>query len=273
MSDNLLYLKPKGDVMRATFPTENRFIKKVEYLKEGGVRSWFIGEKYPEKQLVYPEMFAVLNPFKRVLPALFKLIKKSPLAKILLVIAFICPGTRKLRSELLEMYGNVFWSGLALVAFKPEYLCPSAHELHRALMGILKEGKNKASLEQIIECLVLFWEYDNAYRYRGQDFAGILDKQNFLKKPITEAKRAFDEYLKRELILKDKTKMFKLAITLVLSIPKYRRLARAIVTEIDFDKVKLDEGDRYWCYHRTDYNADGLDLYTRMRKRAMMKLS
>lgn len=270
---SLMYLKPKGDVMRESVPTEQRFVKKVDYLKEGGILTWFFAEKYPEKQLVYPEMFAVLNPLKKTIPALLRVIKENTLAKILLVLMLIVPGARRLRLLCIKAFTDIFWSGLRFVALQPSHLCPSAKEVRRTLLEIFKDHPDQILVEQLTDCVALFWEYDNAYRYRGQDVAGIVQKEAFLTNPAKELGRVFDEYIKRELEIKGKAKMFKNVAVIFMYIPKYRTLAKQFMSVVNLEKLKLDEGDRYWCYHRTDYNADGLTIYQRLRKRSLMKLT
>jgi hypothetical protein len=270
MSDGMMYLKPKGEVMRSSISAMNRFTKKVEYLKDGGVLTYFWGEAYPEKQLVYPEMFPVLNPVKRVLPAFLRAIKRSHLLKFLLALSFL-PGGKTLRRELKSFYVSVFWSGMHLVAFKPEHYCVSGKELRRALIETFGAAENSEN-EQLIDIVCLFWEYDNAYRTRGQDFFGIIDRRAFLLDPVKEATRVLVEYSKRDLVLREKINLFRPLILFLLYLPKTRKAACKFINLVDLEKLKLDLADRYWCYHRTDYNADGLPLSERMKKRNLMKL-
>lgn len=266
---SLMYLKPKGEIMREALPAMKRVTKKVEYLKGGGVLTWFYGEPYPQKQLVYPEMFAILNPVKRVVPNFFRLLKKGLLIKFLAGLCFILPGGKKLRINLFKTYVDIFWSGLAIVAFKPEHYCKSAKEVRRALLKVLPQEEY---IERLVDMFCLFWEYDDAYRVRFQDWFHILDQEKFLMNPNKELKRAFQIYLKRELAIKEKANFFKW-LPLALYVPKYRRIAKEFIAELDFSKVRMDEGDFYWSLNRTDYDTQGLNLETRMRKRALMKLS
>lgn len=267
-----MYLKPKGDIMRETVPAINRMAKEVKYPKGGGVLTYFWNEKFPEKQLVYPEMFAILNPIKRTIPVFLRLLKESHLAKFLFALSFILPGAKKLRGLVLKHFAGTAWCGLRFVAFLPEHYCPSGKELRRALIAVFP---GKGHVEELIDIACLFWEYDNAYRCFGQDVAGIINKEAFLAHPAKEAKRVADEFLRRivdkNIVLK--AKPFTKLAPLVMYIPKYRKLARRIVAEIDFEKVKMDLGDRYWTYPRTDYNVDGMCLVDRMMKRQLMKLN
>lgn len=266
----IMILKPKEEAMMASYPAEERFVRKVEYPPEGGILSWFHGERYPEKQLVYPEMFGVLNPIKRGIMNAIRLLKDSHLAKFLLILSVIFPGGKKLRERILIYYADMVWCGLCQVALKPEYLCQSARELRRAALTVVEGSKMKGTWEQIINTICLIWEYDNAYRCRAQDAAGIIDKEKFLERPIKEIKRTFEIYSKRDLILKEKNNLVKWLFLIICLVKK--KTAIAFMRELDLEKLKMDVGDRYWTYHRTDYNVDGLDLIDRMRKRSLMRL-
>ena len=262
---NIMYLKPKSEAMRVEYPAEKRFVSKIEYPKEGGILSWFEGERYPEKQLVYPEMFAILNPVKRFPINSLKLLKNSRLAVFLVILGSILPGCRKLKRMALEMVIDMFWCGLHYVALQPNYYCRSAREIRRTALPYFKNIR-------LLDTLCLVWEYDNAYRCRFQDFFGILNQANFLLNPRRELKRTIIEYKKRELShsISQKFKMIDFAINAIIFF--YGKKIKRFIEDLDFEKVRMDIGDRYWTYHRLDYNVDGLDLIERMRKKSLMKL-
>lgn len=266
---SLMYIKPKGDIMREDCPTEKRFTKRVDYLKSGGVETWFWGEKYPEKQLVYPEMFAVLNPMKKSLAKIVTILRQSHAAKLGVVLLL----SKKLRSVLFHEWVNIFWSGLRFMAFLPQHYCISGRELRRALVATFPI--TDPQVEQAIDCLCLFWEYDNAYRCRGQDLFAIINKEAFIKQPLRETRRVLDECIKRETDVNCRAKVVQLKplALLVMCLPKYRKLARKFIAGCDFEKMKMDAADRYWTLHRSDYNIEGLSLEERMLKRHLMKLS
>lgn len=259
MKSNILIIKPKSEAMVADYPTEKRIVEKIVYPENGGILSYFFNHKFPEKQLVYPEMFVGLNIFKRSLMNSIHLLKQSHLIKLLLIL--ILPF-RKLKQRIIESYVNMFWAGLNLVALKPNYYCDAGRELRRVLITLT----NNPSYLTLIEMGLLFFEYDNAYRYRIQDFAGIINKNLFLNNPTEELKHSIKEYKKREFILEEKVNLFKY-IYLLFYIPKYKNLAKQFIRELDLERVKLSTEDRYWCYHRLDYDFDGLELLARMDKR------
>lgn len=270
---NLMVLKPKSEAMLGEFPAEKRFVSEVKYPEEGGILSYFQNEKYPEKQLVYPEIFGFLNPFKRSL-LFFAKLSDSFLGKIFIIFFLIFTLNKKIANKLFSLYVDMFWSGWSVVGINTQYYCVAARELYRAGLVFCGEDETK---KRLLSMLVAFFECDNAYRYRIQDFFGILDKDSFIKNPSGEITRAINEFYLREQLgkswLDGKIKLIIIFVKFLVHIPKYKKLLISIISEIDFNKIRLDQGDRYWCYHRTDYNADGLDLIDRMRKRALMKLN
>lgn len=285
---DLMYLKPKNEAMVAEYPAEKRFVSRVEYPKEGGILTWFHNERYPEKQLVYPDMFAVLNPVKRSVLVPIRLLKNSRLAQLFFVLMFILPGGAYLRKLLFILYTDTFHAGLQLVALKPDYYCTAMREVHRAghtyisnnNLNFKREDIWKVGLkghlphETAVFFFCLFFEYDNAYRYRFQDIAGIFSKESFLKNPKQEVKRVINEYKKRELIdsVARNIGFLQNAILFLLTIPKIKRHIVGFIKELDVEKLRLDDCDRYWSYHRLDYNVEGMDLIDRMRRKSLMKL-
>jgi hypothetical protein len=272
----VLILKPKSEAMIYEGTTERRFVERIEYPPEGGILTWFENETYPDKQLVYPEMFVLMDTFKRSMPATLRLLKTSFLAKVFLVLAFIIPGSKRFREKVISTYVDIIWTGLVKVALKPSYLCKSGREIRRTLLTILKERKSRIEgrYEQLIEAVCLFWEYDNYYRALGQDMAGIFNKESFLNNPSKELTRVIEESMRRNPAapVRKKIKLMLFFLNIILIFPSNRRLTKDFIKELDLEKIKMDTGDRYWSYHRTDYNVDGLDLIDRMRKRHLMKM-
>lgn len=284
---NLMILKPKSEAMLGKHSAEKRFVSKIEYPKDGGILSYFNNERFPEKQLVYPEIFGFLNPFKRSL-IFFLNISKGFVGKIFLSTFIICLANKKFRRLAFIRYVEMFWTGWHVVGIEDSYFCPSARELLRVSLSFVEDNRSCGNCGACKNCedyivktrfcsmVAAFLECDNAYRYRMQDFFGILDKDNFLKKPRAEFNRAIKEFGRREQLGKEwlggKINGLVSVFNFILLFPRYKTLITSFIAELDFEKVRLDLGDRYWCYHRTDYNADGLDLIDRMRRRSLMRL-
>lgn len=267
---HIMALKPKSEALMGSFPTEQRFVRDVQYPPEGGIESFFHNEKYPEKQLVYPEVFGYLNPFKKSFLLPFRILKNK-LGWMLVLWSLVLFLNKKFRKLVFKEYVEMWWSGWMVIGFTPAYFCVACRELARAGLTFAGGGREK---ERFVYMLVGIFECDNAYRYRMQDVAGIIDKEKFLAAPIKETKRVIAEYEKRELleVVKNKVGMMKWFIFGALCLPGIRKMARAFFKEVDLEKVKPDAGDKYWSYHRLDYNFDGLDLIDRMRRKSLMKL-
>ena len=142
------------------------------------------------------------------------------------------------------------------VILPKEKYCKSGKEIYRAMevIGIRKKLK---------EVIAMTWEYDYAYRLRGQDLIPFLNKEALRKNPVKEIKRLIDILIERDISCKDKWKSLKKWIIL-LRIKKIRKIIVDLLLEIDLEKIKMDEADWYFSLDRNDYNYGGLPYKERM---------
>ena len=138
-----------------------------------------------------------------------------------------------------------------------EELHPSSKELKRKAEKMW--GKNKW-----IDCGILAYDTDWAYRGRVQDWFGILDQKKLAENPRKELQRVLDIALSREhthdgdLRVKAKVRLLKKALNLMPYIlPSiFTEIVEFLLT-LDLEKVKMDINDRYWVSMRFDYDYEG----------------
>lgn len=145
--------------------------------------------------------------------------------------------------------------GLKSRCLKPEEFCPACRELIRAGKKIFKV------LEDLVYCLAMFLQFSPAYRFRFQDGAGLLNKDNLKKSFLKELWRVRKIMLEREHDEKKKMRML-LNLFILLAIIK-RKAIYDFLMELDIDKVKLDSDDFYYCLRRTSYNFGGISFEVR----------
>jgi len=210
-------------------------------IKNGQVFTYLKGYKYPIKGWSDIGTVGITAVYKKVLPLLgYNLKAQNWFQRIitLLGISF----NKKLLSLWLQ---RLFSFGNYLL--KEEYYQHSTQELRRVLKKYIDI--------QFVNAIGLVWEYDNAYRYRGQDIIQELNKANLKGYFSTrkEVLRLLNIYLSRDGEQSgDKMQnLVKLAGVALLS-PKLNKLARNILQDLDIKKIGFDKGDKYWVSKRTE---------------------
>lgn len=159
-----------------------------------------------------------------------------------------------------------------------------SREIHRAVYVVIQRrnpsdllgrdlsyGRENREVAEVIakltEFICLLIELDSAYRLPIQDTFGDLDKEQFLKnvsKGIKEVLGKMESRWTPE-SLKEKPRMFKKVIPMVLFLsPTFLFWFEDIIKEIDFDKIKMDENDWYFCLARKGYDYSGLSFEERL---------
>jgi hypothetical protein len=159
--------------------------------------------------------------------------------------------------------------GLKSVEFKLKEFCPACRELVRAGLRISERVKGRYkefNLENIysdfVYCVGMFLQFSTTYRFLVQDILGDLNKDSFIKSPLTETLR-----LKRIFIfrLKDESKQMKLLWwAIFFGVMFNKKIAIDFIKNLDLEKVKLDKSDWYYGLRRKIYDFGGKSLYSRL---------
>jgi len=163
--------------------------------------------------------------------------------------------------------------GLKSKCLRQEEFCPSCRELIRVGLEYAentlrgkwftpKELEAKKQFDDLVFCFAMFLQCSLSYRMRVQDIFGIMDKENFRKAPIKELWRVRKEVLWRENVVKEM--MSVIFWVALLGLIFKRKLICGFISELDFDKVRMDEADWYFSLRRGSYDYKGLSLYQRI---------
>lgn len=258
---------------------ETNVIWQVDIPQEGsdeqGIWSWFEGRRYPYPGLVAAQVVKINDIFKRSVI--------SSLRNFPFLVLF---PSRAIR----------YFNDLAEVSFRWLY---GFAELEMKTINHLPEQTIKRIFDEHglrVQCwspqvralwdaigdflpwdlkngLCMLLDFDNAYKFRYQEFVNQLDLENFKKSPKRELLRALKVCLSRERAtgdtndLRKKWRLAMLGASALMLFPKYKRLVVSILSGLDLDKARPSELDKYWMYERWDYDFDGLPYDERIALR------
>lgn len=277
------------------------YIENVIKPKEGGTLTKLYGCSYLFKG--YPLMAIVerIGLAKAMISAIpRRILAKSFLFQINLILMYFF--ARKKFFHYFYVYTSlIYYHTIIKIDLPPERYNVLTRELKRALLAaILKTAKNNKSdfdfscithtydsdsmkhefynsLYHLSTFVCFFLEYDNAYRFRLQDVIAQLNKENVKKSVIKEVKRLLTILIQREnheirgeltIGIPWKWEQMKIVLIGLLLINKQiRDFVKEFLLEVDIDKVKLDENDRYFSLNRIGYNFDNISYEDRLAEK------
>lgn len=184
--------------------------------------------------------------------------------------------------RLKNIYFESVYRGVSEYLIDPKYITPPVKEIRRCL-EIAMPGSGKFEWEGYYsDPICFFLEYDPAYRYRLQDILTLVRKNEFvneggkvmgvvrmllwlifkndrfLYRTTREVKRLVSILIKRENGVLNWGKLPIISVIAVQCSPYCRNKLNIFMNELDINKVKLNQFDRYWSYHNPEYDYDGL---------------
>lgn len=255
-------------------------IASIEKPKEGGRLVYLYNYKYPYRGMApTAEDIDKFYMIKKVYWCAILAFNNLP-AKIWLGLLFILPRflTEKLLCSVLNYFLWVQEWALQYQLLKPYRYCPTVRETYRVLI-LMAERVKKSSFKQKLLLLVrdflcMILELDTAYKFRWYDIMAEAKKEELIrtdKRQVKEVKRLLGLLCQREISQKGMAEKFRRIgkyLILGLRFSKFlRKLVAEFFREADLEKIKPDEGDKYYLYLRMDYNFWGKDLTTRVEER------
>lgn len=250
---------------------ENRYgiVEEITEPKEGGILVKFKGcsylyKGYPKdetlKSLRAPKVaFRIFRHIlsikivKIVLAALFFIHRKSA-EKILLRFVKIC-----LQESYYMIEPNIL---------EPREYCASVREIYRVMTLIMEEiesQKIREMMPMIRNTICMFLEYDNAYKFIMQDILPEIDKTKLKESPIKEINRVFEIFFCRSRRRQKRyTNLKKLIIYFLIFNKKGRKHLVKFISELNFERIKLDEADWYFSLQRS-YDFRGISREDRLK--------
>lgn len=214
-------------------------LEKIDVSQDKGVFTVLKGTERKYKGYIYPEVVRATQQAKGVIPLIAKIIPKTLL---------ISPYNRDKIKDAFTLYADKI---LKRYYLKPDRFCKSGRELYKAGMNITESEMDK----KLVMIFCMIWEYDNAYRFRGQDMLG-----NIRGASMKEVYRALDFGIER-----GNSKKIKKYLKKIKNLMRFINKKKIIkfIKKLDIENIKLDDDDRYFCYNK-NYDYDGLNRNQRL---------
>ena len=192
------------------------------------------GFDYPQKGFSDMETVVITAIYKKFIPLIVKSLRNQNWLQRIITVSAIYFN----QEVISKWFETLFSFGSYLL--KEEFYQESTQELRRVLKKYFDIN--------IVNAITLIFEYDNAYRYRAQDILPLIDKEKLKGYFLTrkEILRVFDIYLEKDGECRVKMTEFKKILQVLLFIPQINKLARNIIKDLNMDKIKFDEADKYW---------------------------
>lgn len=172
---------------------------------------------------------------------------------------------------------------IALIEIPEKDYCKEVKEIRRAAFWVIHEqygieyskddllggGTNFGLLlMRAIRFIILFLECDTAYLFRIQDAFGMLKSRG-----IEAFWEGLDILISREVGFEGgigkKWKFIKLALKFGMwRYPEFKRFLDAFFNELDYEKIKMDDNDKYFSLTYLSYNFGGRTKDDRFAERA-----
>lgn len=254
---------------------EVSLVSKVEFPQEGGVLTHYTNLKYPVKGFSWGDTVDRVDNAKKVAVKFFNgiyyLLRKNKILGLIFILIF----KRQLEDLAYQLICSVY-ANLREIRSKPERYCPAVRETYRVFNKILiwetgNIDENCASEKgeliyksRDICCMAL--EYDDIYRYIFQFTMERFNRESAKKDIIKELSRLLDiveenvndeEIINLEWTLKGKWKVIKKMLFFVRFMPAIKNNLRKFFLELDIDKIKMDDGDKYHADFKKGFNWNG----------------
>ena len=181
--------------------------------------------------------------------------------------AFLFVFRRKFLLKLCREVLDLIYRPFFVYRLKPEKYCVSVRELRRAIEAVKIPDEFQEDVNKTRDVVAMNLETDVAYRFPFQDILPKIDKERFRENPAKEIKRVSDIFVERGSIEDNWRKFEKLLVLLMRFSKKARNLAIEFISELDMDKIKLDEADWFFCLNRPNYKFRGVSKEERLKIR------
>lgn len=255
---------------------------RVELPEGGGIWSWMEGDKYPYEGWSFREATFAVDSVKRAIISVIKFIVKLPsniwhrrvIYSSIEIFVEYADMIFDRWGRVLEFEDDKGQSiGLEGVYFKPELFCEMVREIWRVGMEMADDQVNIDGvpvLAHFVRAICMICEFDDAWRYRIQDFFGIINKEAFLKNPRKELKRAFEIFISRGPNEAHKIKYFATFVPYLLWVPTIRKTVTTFVSNADFTKLSLSSFAFYRILLWGGYQFSGIPDVERVSLRMMI---
>ena len=236
-------------------PNDSYPLTKVEFPSEGGVLSFQEGIEQPYRGFPFFEVVEKIDLIKKISRSSLSGIYHSVRTKKWLLLTLL-PSV--------WMFKSLIWAGtyalyrlIERTRIKPWFYSQAVKELYRAF-SVPRQKERPKTLElrlMLRDLICSILEFDNAYRFRFQDWIEELDKKKLRKNPTKEFGRILKIASHREKTqeIKDTWKLIKMFNFYLRFDFELKKMLKDILGELDVEKVKLTIEDKCFAEKRKDY--------------------
>lgn len=256
--------------MREDLSGINNVVVGIHSPAEGGILNYRKGDKFPSWGWQFKEGIVGADISKRAAASAIRFALSKPVRYFLPLIMLVPGSIRNLIvKRALESYvdlTHVMFTRLGAYP-KEQYFSPAPREVLRAAM---KVANGDYLGERIAKTLAMVLEFDDAYRYRLQDVIGEADREILRSNPSKEIARLFRLMASRDSDNQARANGVAKILPWVMRIGIIRETVCAFFNEVNFNKLEMDDYDRYKCMIWPGYQFGGIPIETRLAMRSMI---
>lgn len=242
--------------------TRANIVERIEYPKEGGALSFYMGFKLPYRGVMSLDALRQADVVKKDLLKDVKFWGRSP-ERYFLAVLLVLPGFlfRKVAFNWVRGFTEMAHPLFRFHYIKPERMSQPVREIYRVGMILAGGVPEWCELVRII-CLIL--ETDRQYRFRLQDILSELNKEWMERNPAQELTRLVGILMKRDHARGWKEVGLVFKILLILR-PEVKRIVKVIAREISLDEIELTKEDLYHFVVNPQYDVGGMKYRERTK--------
>ena len=244
--------------------TQQAAIDMVHLKPSIGHLTWLRGFRHPFYGFPAKDNVMGVGDVKQMIPAFARFCFKKPMRYVLgLLFLFFPKSFDRLVNDAIDSFLSMAWNSYQRFLLPPEKYTKAVKEIHRGLTALAISDDYldlKGRIERLrdVGCMVL--QYDNAYILRLQDGIGELDLKALKENPLKEIGRVLTIVADRDTsaFMKSKVCYLRNLVCMFLKRNKgYYQILQGLISTIDFEKLRLDVAERYYCRRRNDYDFAG----------------
>ena len=215
----------------ASIPTKAR----IERTAEGGLLTYFEGQKYPVHGALTDEALWATEMLKKYVMGWARVLAGNPF---------------KVVERWVFNFGR-FSEAIFVPYFRVEDLSPSVRHFYDVSVKLWQDETSVNVTKGI--CMIL--ENDKAYRFRWQDIMMCASRQALIDNPSKEITRLVKIYMRREKRKEYQSLKWLIKVFLFFK-PSVKKIIRDFAREADFKKFAMDRWDFHAALRQKSYDYD-----------------
>jgi len=245
-------------VLESEKPTDTNALQKVEFPEEGGVLTYMDNHPFPYRGFPYFEFVEKIDLIKKLSRGMLSGLYHSIFKRSKFTLFLMFPLLLVARDLL---FTGVYTYFKLIQRFRVKQIRYSrAMRALYAAFDTPRANEDIKTLElrlMLKDLICMFFEFDNAYRYRLQDVIVELDKVAVKKNPVKEILRLLNIMSSRENTpeVNDSWTLVRMGIKYYLRFDrKLKKMLADVLATLDLEQVALTDEDKHFSSLRKDYS-------------------